>query len=289
LLQILKIGRILADIRHEGEGDMENACVIIDDPLLTENYGHLNFRKLLALMDKHNFHCTVAFIPWNYNRYNKNIAGLFRDRQDRFSICVHGCDHTRGEFGSTDINRLIRKIWLATERMIEFSRRTGIPFERVFVPPQHIFSNIALDALRLCFYHAVTNWVDKPVDGDKITSKLPFYKRYEVSELPLDANPALIMMHHMDFANGGYARLGILVDKLNANGAKWGSVGECMGLQRRRCRPVSGLSGVKVNGVAGVAGVAIRRYLSEVRDNYISKNDFALRIAVEAKERLLNY
>jgi hypothetical protein len=67
------------------------ANIIIDDPLLRENYGYLNYRKLLDLMDKHNFFSTIAFIPWNYKRTDKKIAALFKERPDRFSLCVHGC------------------------------------------------------------------------------------------------------------------------------------------------------------------------------------------------------
>lgn len=59
------------------QNEINHACIIIDDPLLRENYGFLNYRKLLDLMDKHDFHTSIAFIPWNYNRTDKNLATLF--------------------------------------------------------------------------------------------------------------------------------------------------------------------------------------------------------------------
>ena len=64
---------------------MFKTYIIIDDPFLKASYGFLDFCKLLDLMDKHNFHTTIAFIPWNYRRTNKKTAKLFLDRPDRFS------------------------------------------------------------------------------------------------------------------------------------------------------------------------------------------------------------
>ena len=65
---------------------------------------------------------------------------MFKERPDRFSLCVHGCDHTKGEFGKTDIYYLDNKVKLATARMIEHSKRTGIPFDRIM----HFTAGIAL-------------------------------------------------------------------------------------------------------------------------------------------------
>ncbi len=72
----------------------------IDDPWLIEPYGYLDYKALLKEMEKHNFHTTIAFIPWNYDRNKKEVISLFKDNPNRFSICIHGNNHDHNEFGS---------------------------------------------------------------------------------------------------------------------------------------------------------------------------------------------
>ena len=74
------------------------ANLTIDDPWLRESYGDLSYRGLLEEMEKHNFHTTIAFIPWNYDRSEAQTVSLFRSHPDRFSICIHGDNHDHKEF-----------------------------------------------------------------------------------------------------------------------------------------------------------------------------------------------
>lgn len=239
---------------------MTYATIIIDDLLLTEKYGFLNFRKLLALMDQHDFHTTVAFIPWNYNRTNKKIAQLFLDRPDRLSLCVHGCDHTRGEFGSTDMNYLDNKIKVATARMLEHQRITGLPFDRVMVFPQGVFTNEVLEALKNNGYIAAVN--TEPA-MNKVTSDFPFFLRYPLDEV-CGHKPAFVVMHHQDFQGDGYDRLVECVRKLK--GATWASLGEAVKHYVTSEEPnYIYLPSIKTKGMIKTA---VRRYLSEARDNY---------------------
>ncbi len=62
------------------------ANLTIDDPWLTEPYGHLSYTGLLKEMEEANFHTTIAFIPWNYDRSEPDVISLFRNHPDRFSI-----------------------------------------------------------------------------------------------------------------------------------------------------------------------------------------------------------
>ena len=55
------------------------ANLTVDDAWLTEPFGNLNYGNLLKEMDKHNFHTTIAFIPWNYDRSEPDTVALFRD------------------------------------------------------------------------------------------------------------------------------------------------------------------------------------------------------------------
>ena len=256
------------------------ASIIIDDPLLRDNYGFLNFRKLLHTMDQHNFHTTIAFIPWNYKRTDKSIATLFRERPDRFSLCVHGCDHTRGEFGKTDLQYLDAKVKLATARMIEHEKKTGIPFDRVMVFPQGIFTNEAMEALKNNHYLAALNTETKPING-RLFSDFPFFQRYTPENLAgRDLNPAFVVLHHAYFKHGCGA-LTRLVDGLNSqtSNLKWDSVGNIL----RKFLPAheeqfndpldTDLKGWKLNGYSQNIRIAVRRYTSELRDNYLSRNE----------------
>jgi hypothetical protein len=74
------------------------ANLVIDDPWLKELYGVFNFGEILEQMKKCNFHTTIAFIPWNYDRSRPEVVNLFKRDPDRFSICLHGNNHDHKEF-----------------------------------------------------------------------------------------------------------------------------------------------------------------------------------------------
>ncbi|TRZ48663.1 hypothetical protein D4S03_09385 [bacterium] len=271
------------------QSKFHHASIIIDDPLLRENYGFLNYRKLLNLMDKHNFFTTIAFIPFNFNRTDKRIAALFRERPDRFSLCVHGCDHTKGEFGKTDFNHLDDKVKLATARMIEHERRTGIPFDRIMVFPQGIFSNAALGALKKNNYLAAVNTEAMPVDGH-ISSNFPFFLRYNPEDvINCGSDPTFITLHH-DYFKNGYERLTDFVDELNtrSKNVKWDSLGNIVrsfvSTNEVDYNPADvDLSGLKFHGYNENVKILLRRHASEFRDNYLCKNDFLLNCAKQVK------
>lgn len=274
-----------------------HACIIIDDPLLRENYGFLNYRKLLGLMDRHNFFTTIAFIPVNYGKTDRKIADLFQARPDRFSLCVHGCDHTGGEFANIDPDYLERVVRLASARMIEHERRSGIPFERVMVFPQGRFSNAALEALKRNSYMGAVNTEALPTDG-RIESDFPFFLRYkpeDVGEPP--PKPLFVVLHH-EYFKDGYDNLTSFVDMLNERLAyvKWDSVGKIIrnhlaATAQDNALPETwddelvgiDLEGYKFYGWKKNVKIRMRRYASEFRDNYLSKNDFILSVARKIK------
>jgi len=222
------------------------ASLIIDDPLLKERYGFLNYRELLKTMDQHDFATTIAFIPWNYRRTQRAVAQLFRERRDRFSICVHGCDHKEAEFGSTDHGELVGLIKTANQRMNFHEKATGIRFEKIMVFPQGVFSTKAMVLLKNDGYLAAINSTPFAVNED--ASKLIirdffeipvlaygsfplFVRRYpkDLAEFALDlllGKPLLIVEHHGYFKTG----LGKLiyfvkqVKRLEPN-IRWGPLG----------------------------------------------------------------
>ena len=134
-----------------------NGTLIIDDPLLRKNYGFLNYEHLLRLMDQHNFHTCVAFIPHNYLRNSPDITQIFRERSDRFSICFHGNDHTNAEFATKDACLLNSILTVAEERMEVHQKKTGIQCDRVMVFPQGRFSLNAMKVLKSHNFSAAVN------------------------------------------------------------------------------------------------------------------------------------
>src|SRR5262249_23539858 len=142
------------------------ANIVIDDPLLRKSYGFLNYSRLLEEMDRSAFTSTIAFIPWNYKRTDSTIARLVRERSDKFRLCVHGCDHTGGEFATTDLADLNRRIQLATKRMDAHEHLTGVSYTPVMVFPQGRFSSVSLAALKRNNYLAAVNSSVQPQDLD---------------------------------------------------------------------------------------------------------------------------
>jgi hypothetical protein len=140
----------------------------IDDPWLREPYGHLNYKNLLAEMGKHNFHTTIAFIPWNFDRSQASIVSLFRAHPDHFSICVHGDNHDHKEFEgfrSKPLGLQAADLRQGLARMAEFHRLTGIPFDRVFVFPHSIGEEPVLAKLKAYNFLATVNSTDVPMES----------------------------------------------------------------------------------------------------------------------------
>ncbi len=170
-----------------------SACLVIDDPLLKARYGFVRFRELLALMKQFRFSTSIAFIPWNWRRSDPKVVQLFKDNPDYYSLCIHGCDHTAGEFSTPDRRRLRAVASEAARRMSLHQRLTGVAHDRVMVFPQGAFSEEAILELKRAGFDAVVNTA-----FDLLLGK-----------------PCLVVIHH-DFCSDGYARLVQFIDRLNA-------------------------------------------------------------------------
>jgi hypothetical protein len=231
-----------------------SACLVIDDPLLKPTHGFVDFQELLSLMKRHNFSTNIAFIPWNWRRSASEVVRLFRENPEHFSLSVHGCDHTRAEFGSPGQQRLYWKARQALERMNRHEAITGISHDPVMVFPQGVFSEAAMSALK----H--TNLIAS-VNND-ITSADPhpraitisdvwdiavmrytfplFTRRYPwegIENFAFDAllgKPAIAVIHH-DYCSDHCARLVNFIQQVNALpcAPTWRNLGD---LVRRSCR-----------------------------------------------------
>ena len=228
------------------------ANLTIDDPWLREPYGFLSYNGLLQEMERHNFHTTIAFIPWNYDRSEPQVAALFRNHADRFSISIHGNDHDHKEFTDFDTKPLpdqAAALQQALVRMDGFQTRTGIPYDRVFVFPHSIGSEKILDELKNRNFLATVNASNVPMDRQEPTSlsfalrpvtlsfaDFPSLFRYspkietESGFLAMNEfldNPLLFYCHHDFFASGidAFNSTADAVNRLEPD-TQWSGLGE---------------------------------------------------------------
>ena len=227
-----------------------SGCLIVDDPPLHRRYGFLDYREVLELMRRHKFTTTVAFIPWNWWRNSQRTVDLFRSEPFRFSLAVHGCDHTGREFAITSPALLHGRLQTANARMDRFEGKTNLKAERIMVFPQGVFSAESARALKLNGFTAAVNTEIAPVDLAQNATTIadlwdvailkygtfPIYtRRYIVHGIEnfafdgLLGKPCLIAAHH-DVFKGHGRELSDVIDRLNSLtwNLQWKPLGEAV-------------------------------------------------------------
>jgi hypothetical protein len=222
------------------------ATLVVDDPYLKRRYGFVYYETLIQELERTRGAVTIAFIPYNYRRSDLRTVEILRRYSDRFSICVHGCDHTGGEFASLDESWLVGTTTGALERMELHTNRTQMTFDNVMVFPQGRFSTKAIRALKACGLAAALNSTPWPVDyGESPLTILDFLEvavtRYEnfpifirryprdIFDYAFDAlfqKPVLAVEHH-GFFRDGYGALAKLVHEVStlSNKVVWMPLG----------------------------------------------------------------
>ena len=231
-------------------GPGTRGCLIVDDPLLKPRYGFLHYSEALELMDANNFATAIAFIPWNWKRTNRQTVQQFLSRSDKLSLCVHGCDHSGGEFAARSSALLNRKIKTAKQRMEGFSSRTSLRPDNIMVFPQGMFSPETGRALKLNGFVAAANTEVSPSGDARNDTKIAdlwqvaimkygsfpiFTRRYlthGVENFAFDAmlgKPCLMVAHHEVFKDHG-RELAKFIARLNALkwDLRWCSLGEAI-------------------------------------------------------------
>jgi hypothetical protein len=203
------------------------ANLTIDDAWLREPYGYVQYENLLREMDKHNFHTTIAFIPWNFDRSQPAMVSLFRAHEDRFSICVHGDNHDHQEFGpysDKPLDGQTYDIKQALARMAKFHELTGLPYDLVMVFPHSISPEATLAVMKRYNFWATANSLNVPMGSEAPSgaefalrtatmkfANFPSLRRYSAeapgpsSQLLVDrflGNPLLFYVHQAFFAAG---------------------------------------------------------------------------------------
>jgi hypothetical protein len=238
------------DYRWHSEGHYANFT--IDDPWLTEPYGHLNYHGLLGEMEKHNFHSTIAFIPWNFDRSQPDVVQLFREHPDRFSISMHGDNHAHREFGAYQDHSLdsqIQDIQQGIARMERFRELTGIPYDRFMIFPHQVAPEGTFAALSEYEFLGTANSIQIPEGIEfpadpafllrpytvKYGHFLSFFRysvegqvpRLEIAIHSFLGNPLLFYAHQQFFDDGigAFDKVADLVNRTEPD-TQWTSLGE---------------------------------------------------------------
>jgi hypothetical protein len=199
-------------------------------------------------MQRHDFSSSIAFIPWNWRRSASPVVQLFLAHPQRLSLSVHGCDHTRGEFGTGNRDRLVQMSTQALDRMNRHRQRTQIPHDPVMVFPQGVFCSAAMSVLRRCGYAAVVNTEVMSSDPDAPAIKVSdlwssavmtyssfpiFTRRYPsqgIENFAFDlvlGKPCIVVSHH-DFLRDHCRHVVEFIAALRAlnTSLSWGSLRE---------------------------------------------------------------
>ncbi|MBN1577305.1 MAG: hypothetical protein JW913_12175 [Chitinispirillaceae bacterium] len=139
-----------------------HANFIVDDPPLKKRYGFFSYSEFNKALRESSSAGTVAFIPWNWKRIHPGTTALLREQGAVLNICIHGCDHTRGEFGSEDRGWMQAIVKRAEERMNGMQQRSGLDYDKVMVFPQGIFSITSLACLKDNSFLAAVNTTPVP-------------------------------------------------------------------------------------------------------------------------------
>jgi hypothetical protein len=227
------------------------ANLTVDDPWLREPYGNLDYGDLAAQMKLHNFHTTVAFIPWNFDRSEPAVAALFRANPERFSVAIHGNNHNHREFDSyakAPLDAQSASLKQALARMELFSRNTGVHYDPVMIFPHAVSPAETFGRLKELNYWATTNSENVPLGSNepddplfplrpetlafnnflsikRVSAEVPVSK----TNLAIDAflgNPLLLYVHQEYFSPGADA-FNSVADTINriAPGTQWSSLG----------------------------------------------------------------
>ncbi len=273
------------------------ACLIIDDPLLRSIYGCLDYRRLLDEMKEHDSFAEIAFIPWNHRRSDPQTIKLLRDNPDRLAICVHGCNHTWSEFACSDADELRALASTALWRMEQHKNLTGLPYDPVIVFPHGRFSAAAMKICKEQGFAAAFNTTiratdaENPPEGERQRPAIYTYDGFPLFQrrYPKDQSlflqdlrcgrPILVVEHHSAFRNG-YKEITDLIDWINSLGnIRWTSLLNICRRYAGETIPVINLRAVR-HAMSFPTGVraAVRRFFSEVRDNYVETSDLLSKV-----------
>ncbi|HEV3323114.1 MAG TPA: hypothetical protein VG147_13115 [Solirubrobacteraceae bacterium] len=158
-LALLALVRFIQSLsaQQPSEATPPQAAFVLDDPNLHwPSYGHLRYEQLALHARVHGYHMAIAMAPLDGWFAHPRVVRLFMEHPGQLSLCVHGNDHLGPELGriASDAEGLALARQ-ALARAAAFQRRTGLPVERVMVPPHEQLNEPAARGLLAGGFEAV--------------------------------------------------------------------------------------------------------------------------------------
>jgi hypothetical protein len=125
------------------------ASFVFDDPNLHwPSYSYLDYEQLARHAVQHNYHLGLAMVPLDGWIASRRAVSLVKDNPTSLSLLMHGNDHRARELARLDHDATAEAVVAqALRRTVAFERRTGVPVQRVMVPPHEVCSKAALRAM----------------------------------------------------------------------------------------------------------------------------------------------
>ena len=229
------------------------ANLTVDDAWLTEPYGYLNYETLWTEMEKHDFHTTIAFIPWNFDRSDSRLVSFIRSHSDRFSFAVHGNNHDHQEFGTygrKPFAEQVANLQQALARMNTFQDLTGLRFDSVMTFPYEVVPPLqTVRKLKEYGFAAGTNDGTVPLGSAQPSDSLFFLRpitsdfatfalvqRYPAEQRDLKSviaihaflDAPLLFYCHQDFFTSSIGAFNPIADTVNQlqPDTRWGGLGD---------------------------------------------------------------
>jgi hypothetical protein len=255
------------------------AAFVIDDPNLRRpRYGHIDYAELLGHARLHGYHLAVAMVPLDARLAHPRAIRLFRHGAKHLSLCVHGNDHDGPELGRPHSDaRATAVVAQALRRTAAFERRTGVPVDRIMVPPHERLTESVARALHTSGFQALTttrpypwvadtperSWLARPpgvgpLAGwspvDLVAGGLPVLLRADFQQHPREdlalraflGQPLILYGHHDLLAEGpgALAEAAAQIDRLGE--VQWSSLA-AIAHAHTHTRPLNG-SPAPLNG-----------------------------------------
>jgi hypothetical protein len=236
-----------------------SAALLIDDPNLhLSRYGHIDYAELGRHTREHGYHLAVAMVPLDARFAHPRAVRIFREGVGHLSLCIHGNDHDGPELGQPHSEaQATALVAQALRRSAAFARRTGVPVDRVMVPPHERLSEPVARALYACGFQALTttrpypwladtlerSWLARPPEAGPLVGWRPFdvlagglpvllradFECHPREDLVLRAflGQPLILYGHHDLLAGGPDALARAAAEINRlGGVRWCSLAD---------------------------------------------------------------
>lgn len=198
--------------------------IILDDPNLHwSSYGFARYAELARHAEAHDYHISMAMIPFDGWFAHPGACRLFRERADRISLIMHGNNHTYEEFMqpmSADVCDAY--IHQALRRIEKFESRTGVRVGRVMVAPHGRSSQEMLRAMLSAGVEAMIS--DSPHPWRPIDSRNPPEMptaRWEPAEMVVGGFPIIPRFCLLSYPNEEIVLRGFLNLPLIFAGHQW--------------------------------------------------------------------